>query len=299
MNLSIRSVFIFVISVINLNVVWAVSNETDVKVPLYSHVNIESKSLNKGSEHQFLLSTPKRISNTLIIEKELTLAGDRTDLLLKIKSPGSSKKAMQFYRDFLSTKGEMLYQCEERACGSSNYWANNIFHNNKLYGRDSEQYYLAGKLVVEDKRYFVSIYAVTNGRKQQYLYLSYFPDSTPASISNPSDILNAMSKLNTWQQGVFFDSAQLDTEDLAFIKKALVEDDSLVLWLTVYTDLLESQSVSEMLKVSELQVTKFRDYLIKELKLKSNRIKQRNIGPFGDKPSGYSGATWFRLYLLR
>ena len=145
-------------------------------IPLYSHVSEEYQKLSSGDEHQFLLSTPERISNTLSIEKEVVLAGERHDLLLNITARGTSKAAWLFYQKLFAQQGEVLYSCEERACGSSSYWANSIFNEGKLYGRDGDQYYLVGRLRVNEKNYFVSVYIVQNGRRQGYIYLSYVLD---------------------------------------------------------------------------------------------------------------------------
>lgn len=147
------------------------------KAVLYPNASVEYKELRVSEVHQFLISTPKRISNALQIEDEVVIAGERTDILLAISSRGNTKKAFLFYQDLFNQKGEVIYSCLERACGSSSYWANTIYKENKLYGRDGDQYYVAGRLMVGGQKYFVSAYVVQNGRRQGYIYLSYILDT--------------------------------------------------------------------------------------------------------------------------
>jgi|GEM_PF-1575384 len=267
-------------------------------IPLYSHANLEYQKISQAQEHQFLLSTPKRISNTLNIEKEVLLAGDRSNLLLKIKPTGSSKEAYLFYKGLIGERGQVSYSCEERACGSSNYWANSIFNESKLYGRDSEQYYLAGRLNIKGQHYFVSVYIVKNGRKQQYIYLSYVlyesqkPDVTTQGAKQ-------MSQLRLWQQGVSFEKPDLDNKQLPFLMQTMESNPSLSLWVVGYAEVAENQKVVDVMNTSEKAVNAFSVEIGRQLNVSAERIIIINIGPFDQKPEGYTAATWSRIYLLQ
>jgi len=295
-KLTVKSVLL---TAVCLSSVWAEQAPNDFAFLQYANSNVEKIQKRKGEAHQFLLSTPKRISNTLNIEDAVFLAGERTDLLLKIDQLGSSQQAFYFYQALLLKQGEILYQCEQRACGSSNYWANKIFNESKLYGRDSEQYYLAGRLKSEEKNYFLSIYVVKNGRKQQYIYLRYIPEIKQALAGDIVDDNKDRYQLKTWQTGVFFKDAQLKENDIAFIQQSLKEDQALKLWVLSYAALSSMQSASQVLNASQIQLKGFSEGIVDKLKVDSRRVMQKNIGPFADKPSDFSGSTWFKLYLLK
>ncbi|MFT7185951.1 MAG: hypothetical protein ACI84K_001339 [Pseudohongiellaceae bacterium] len=174
------SVFLLSFGQISLVSADTSANDSSVII-LYPHASLEYHKVKSGDGHQFLISTPQRISNTLQIEKEVLLAGDRHDLLLNITSRGTRKAAFLFYQKLFVQQGDVLYSCEERGCGNSSYWANRIFNESKLYGRDGDQYYLAGRLSVNEKNYFVSVYIIQNGRRQDYIYLSYVLDKAEES----------------------------------------------------------------------------------------------------------------------
>jgi len=307
MNLCIRNFvsyltqgFAWLALLLNLGVVTQASADTSVRfnsaIALYPHASLEYQKFNSGEEHRFLLSTPKRISNTLNIEKEVLLSGKRNNLLLKVKAAGTSKDAFLYYQKLLLEQGEVSYSCEERACGSSNYWANSIFNESKLYGRDSEQYYLAGRLSVNQQNYFVSVYIVKNGRKQQFIYLSYILDITPVSdIENDKQA----DQLRKWQKGVPFERPYLDDEQLAFLSQALDSNKSLSLWVVGFADISEGQKVTDAITVSEKALNTFSVEINRQLNLDAGRVMVKNIGPFDLKPENYAATTWFRLYLLQ
>ena len=276
----------------------SVSVNANTAIPNYLHASLEYQRINVGEEHQFLLSTPKRISNTLNIEKEVLLSGERHDLLLQIKVTGSSKEAFIYYQKLLSEQGEVSYLCEERACGSSNYWANSIFNESKLYGRDSEQYYLAGRLNVKEQNYFVSVYIVKNGRKQQYIYLSYVLDNEQKSEVAKTEGLQPMKQLRLWQQGISFEKPSLNDEQLTFLIRAMDNNPDLSLWLVGFAEIRDDQKVVDVMDMSEKAVSAFRIEVSRKLNISAERIIIKNIGPFDQKPEGNT-ATWFRLYLLQ
>jgi len=293
-KLTVKSVLL---TAVCLSSVWAEQAPNDFAFLQYANSNVEKIQKRKGEAHQFLLSTPKRISNTLNIEDAVFLAGERTDLLLKIDQLGSSQQAFYFYQALLLKQGEILYQCEQRACGSSNYWANKIFNESKLYGRDSEQYYLAGRLNSEEKSYFLSIYVVKNGRKQQYIYLRYIPEIKRDLKGDSVTDSEGRDQLKSWQSGVIFKDAHLNEADIAFIQQSLKDDLALKLWVLSYTAPLNMQSASKALSASKIQLKGFSESIIDMLKVDPKRIMQKNIGPFVDPPDGFSGSTWFKLYL--
>jgi hypothetical protein len=56
-----------------------------------------------------------------------------------------------YYQKLLSEQGEVSYLCEERACGSSNYWANNILMKANYTGVIVNSVIFRGVLMLKDK----------------------------------------------------------------------------------------------------------------------------------------------------
>jgi hypothetical protein len=64
---------------------------------------------------------------------------------------------------------ELLFSCEGRACGQGVQWANRVFHQSVLYGREDLQQYRVYS-VGEDARSVLAIYASARTADRQYLH---------------------------------------------------------------------------------------------------------------------------------
>lgn len=149
------------------------------------------------------LSAPKRVSNELRFEQLKTVSTELEARLLRLSDTSSIDAVYDFYKRTLSERGEVVFSCEHRACGTSTNWANKIFEIAKLTGRDDNQFYVAGTALVEGQSAWVSAYIVRNGRRQNYVYLSIMPTKEAgASISYdgesfylPSEAINDKGNL--------------------------------------------------------------------------------------------------------
>ena len=84
---------------------------------------------------------------------------------------------LQRLRDqVISQTGEILFECEGRDCGTSNIWANDLFNNADLYGRDDYQRYFAAEL---DDQYLAA-YAVRRCNRRVYLHLDQITEAEQA-----------------------------------------------------------------------------------------------------------------------
>ena len=63
-----------------------------------------------------------------------------------------------------------LFACDGRACGQSVQWANRVFHQRVLYGREDLQHYRVYDLQA-DARYRLVIYSASRTADRQYLHL--------------------------------------------------------------------------------------------------------------------------------
>ena len=93
----------------------------------------------------------------------------------------------RFIRRQLTAKNyEVLYSCGGRECGSSNYWANDIFRNRILYGPERNQYFIAFRAnpALEESPYF-SVYIITRVNRKIYAYIEIVE---PAGTEEPEQI---------------------------------------------------------------------------------------------------------------
>jgi hypothetical protein len=302
MNLCIRNFILFICFFSGLVLadsdVLSGSVSSKSGISLYPHASVEYHKVSSGDEHQFLLSTPTRINNSLSIEKEALLSGDRNNILLRVKSSGSRVAAYSYYKQLFVGQGEVLYSCEERACGTSNYWANTIFNERKLYGRDSDQYYLAGRLKYGGVNYFLTVYIAKNGQKQEYIYLSYVLDNSKETKPFFNEVTSGLNSLESWQQGVPYINGALEDEQIAFMKQALRRDKYLSVWIVGLTNISEGQNILDEMNATDKFLSTFRAEVSQQLNINTDRIKVKNIKLIDImEEKGQTGAQ-FKIYLL-
>ena len=74
----------------------------------------------------------------------------------------------------------VLFECEGRACGHGAQWANRVFGQRLLYGRDDLQRYRVYRFG-EAGEYWVAVYASARTSERQYLHADLI------QVSEPSD----------------------------------------------------------------------------------------------------------------
>jgi hypothetical protein len=256
----------------------AVRLEANPLLPVFADSEMEYTNTSEQQSHTILLSSPKRISNALVIENKRKVIGLKSESLYTVNAGSSIADAFEFYKKQIARLGEVLYECKKRACGSSNYWANNIFDEHRLYGRDSGQYYLAGK--IKDK--WFTIYIVQNGLRKNLVYLS---EISPQATSQD------------WTNGQLVSAGLLSEEQLGQIKKILSTQATSHLYLAAYSR-SDVQSVGALEKTRSDQAEKLKRKIIDQLSIASSRIESKLIGPFHSEVNYNSQEIWFRIFIF-
>ena len=83
--------------------------------------------------------------------------------------------SMEVMQELVATLSEqegnsLLFACEGRACGQGVQWANRVFHQRVLYGREDLQRYRVYALD-SDARYRLAIYSAARTADRQYLHV--------------------------------------------------------------------------------------------------------------------------------
>lgn len=245
---------------------------------------IYHKKNNLGA-HQILLSSPKRINNEIVIEKEIRKSGELSQILTSLPQSEKLKDGYHYYQSLLLSQGELWYKCEQRACGVSSYWANDILGDRHLSGRDSNQYYVAGTVYHEGVPYVVSVYLVVNALRQNLAFLS---------------VVMAETENTAWQNGLLFSLNQPLSSTLRdSLIKQLSVDKSLILYVASYTHKNQFSSVSNMLKLSNLNFLKAQTMLSNELNINLDRIQHHHVGSFHEQVFDAQSDSWLRLFLFK
>lgn len=126
------------------------------------------------TNYRLALGRLQRASGRVMAGREERIQGALTRITYEI--PSSYTGADVFARlstQLLSGGGEELYRCQGRACGSSNFWANDIFANRVLYGPETDQFYLASTRAAntESPGVYTALYVITRGNRTVLAHL--------------------------------------------------------------------------------------------------------------------------------
>jgi hypothetical protein len=123
--------------------------------------------------YRFVLGSLQRTVGQVEPEYSERLRGNLTKITYEISQEFTGTDVYQFFQEQIVERGyEEGYSCEGRECGSSNYWANDIFKNRILYGPERNQYYIAVTAETgEFSKSHVALYIITRGNRKVYAYL--------------------------------------------------------------------------------------------------------------------------------
>lgn len=134
-----------------------------------------------------------------------------------------------------------LYRCQGRGCGSSNFWANDVFGNRILYGPETDQFYLAATLDNgQGITGYAALYVVTRGNRQVYAHLDVLElagDELDApAVTAESLLLRLQQEGSAIVRGLTFDSDDQLNDDrgIALLMETLSRDPLLRVYVVAH-----------------------------------------------------------------
>jgi outer membrane protein OmpA-like peptidoglycan-associated protein len=167
-------------------------------VESYPRSEVMEQSARTVRDHQLAIGQVRKIGGRWAPEEELRKAGELTRITLQLPDGHGPKEAFAYYRErFAGVDARAIYLCNERDCGSSSSWANDIFGVKQLYGLDQNQYYGIFEVVdAEDRLNYLVVYTVLRGNKRVYTHLEWLrtnEGSDAAVPPNPNAILEQLN----------------------------------------------------------------------------------------------------------
>ena len=121
--------------------------------------------------YRVVLGSLQSIRGQVAPEASERVRGNLTRILYEVSSGFTGQDVYDFFVEQMESRGyRELFTCTGRACGSSEYWANDIFGNRILYGPVRNQFYLAMGSEPPGQ-FFVSAYVITRINRQLLAYL--------------------------------------------------------------------------------------------------------------------------------
>ncbi|WP_228739301.1 DUF4892 domain-containing protein [Marinobacter arenosus] len=136
---------------------------------------LETTTVIESPGHLILFSPVREVNNQIRSETMARLSVTGEGRLYEIARDSGRDKAREHYLRLLQDRGaQILFDCSGISCGRSNVWANQIFNQRVLYGRDATQDYLvAGTVASDGSRWLTLIYTVTRGNLREYVWIEH------------------------------------------------------------------------------------------------------------------------------
>lgn len=246
--------------------------------------SVDYQQIKPYGSHQIVLSAPKRINNEIVIEKDRRIEGELNVALLHLPPGLSPSESFRRVELFLAENGTVQFQCQQRACGVSSNWAIDIFDEKRLTGRDSDQYYIAGKVQLPEAQYIVTIYFVSNVLRQNLAYITYIKQASDTDV---------------WVNGYLLNRDFLLPEDVRIsLKKGLEDNPALDLFLAAYVDSNKFNTLPKMENAVKVPFVVAQKKLAASLSINASKVRMQFVGAFHSQNPVDREQVWFRLFLF-
>ena len=245
---------------------------------------IISAEFDEDVNYRLVLSSLQRTRGLVTPESSERLRGDVTKIVYEVSQEFTGEDVYNFFQQQLQERNYTdLFTCSGRGCGSSNYWANDIFGNRILYGPERNQYYLAARADngLESSPH-LALYIITRGNRRIYAYLEIIEvggTKPRIDIIEPNELLATLREQGsvTAPSLNFIADNQLTIEsDLAPIANMLETDTSLNIYLVVH--LGGSGSLDSLMARSLMRAELIKQQL-QNLGIDGSRIIAQGVGP--------------------
>jgi len=162
----------------------------------------------RSAGHLVLFSPVREVNDEIRSESLARLPVEGEGRLYRIDRDSSRAKARDHYRVQLQARGaQVLFECSGIECGRSNVWANQIFGQRVLYGRDATQDYLvAGSTASDGSRWLTLVYTVTRGNLREYVWVEHLAVGSGAVVPGLGSANNRVRGpvIVPWKGGVTY-----------------------------------------------------------------------------------------------
>lgn len=202
-------------------------------------------------EYRLVISGLKRKRAETSGEVERLIKGEINRQFWQISTNHDVDQVMEYFLKQWNDE-EIIYRCKGLDCGSSNFWANSIFENAKLYGRDANQAYVVAKIAGDPTKIYV-LYAVQRSKNKLYFNLDQITttDSISGKKIESQELLMALKKDSGWLNGFSVVDGRIDEKASAVLLDTLKNlDVTLKRRLNLIVHCYHANSMSENLSCS-------------------------------------------------
>lgn len=242
--------------------------------------SLETTTTIRSSGHLVLFSPVREVNDQIRSETMARLPVRGEGRLYEIARDSSRAKARDHYRSLLQARGaQILFECSGIGCGRSNVWANQIFGQRVLYGRDATQDYLiAGTTESDGSRWLTLVYTVTRGNLREYAWVEHLAVDPGAMVPGLGSVNNRIRGpvVVAWQGGVTYRFDWSATERRRISEWA--SDDAATVILTGFAALGADETVEEAM-ARAAEATESLSEVLSKTGVPAGRQKLIIVGP--------------------
>jgi hypothetical protein len=246
--------------------------------------DIASVDFDEDVNYRLVMSSLQRTRGLVSSEISERLRGDVTKIVYEVSEEFNGQDVFDFYREQIQERDyEELFSCAGRECGSSNYWANDIFGNRILYGPERNQFYLAMRAGDSaETSPHIALYIITRGNRRLYAYLEIVE---VGGAETRIDIVSPNTLLETLQDQGFIAVPDIEFQDdlaltaesnLSATVSMLQADPSTRVYLVAHLN--ADGDIEGLMQRSQQRANVLRQLLIGR-GVDANRIIARGVGP--------------------
>ncbi len=210
--------------------------------------------------YRLILSELTNRQGTISGDTERLLSGQLYRTVWELPSGVGLSEVMSSVRDQLEGQ-RILYQCQSIDCGSSNFWANDVFGSPRLVSRDREQAALVSLVKDGDVNRVTVVYISLRGGRQPRVLVDELltSDAVTGGAVTVAEFQAALAHSHGWLPGLFSADGQLNSqsaEQFSAVLNDLSEGalDRLHLVLHCYS----GSQMAETIRCSDAMVDEFR-----------------------------------------
>ena len=181
--------------------------------PPFPDSELIDRSEEDVSRYRLVLSELKHQRADTFGEREMRVSGERLRSLYNLPDGVSLEEVRVYFRR--QTDGQrVLYECIGIDCGSSHFWANDVFGIARLVSRDKDQAYMVTTRSNGDRNELNLVYVSLRGGRQSKVLVDTLNTKDPllAGANVRSEVRHALAASSGWLPGMVINNGTLDTQ---------------------------------------------------------------------------------------
>ena len=252
--------------------------------------------------YRVVLGSLQRTRGQVVPEDSERLRGDVTKLTYEISPEFTGEDVYLFFQEQVAEKSySELFTCTGSACGSSNYWANDIFRKRILYGPERNQFYLVMQSSADAEAVsFISLYIITRGNRRAYAHIEIIEvggSIAPRNIIDVSDLsARLLNEGSLILPDIEFreDDRLSSSTDLSFLVELLQNNPSNRFYLVTHVQ--GDASLSDLMQRSITRANEVARRLI-GMGVSAGQIIAEGVGPLAPRCGSGNCAEFVELVL--